>query len=169
MKKAEQQHSDFMAQAFEAARKEMTNGNGGPFGAVVIKNGKIIGKSGNRIFAENDPTAHGEIMAIRDACQNINHPYLEDCIMYSTCEPCAMCFSAIFYSGIKKVYFAAYHKDADRIAGFGVDELYAELNKPLDKRKIEHIEMEREEGIALLEEWSARDLEAKEKAQDRQH
>ena len=166
---AEKDHSYYMRLAFECAREEMLNGNGGPFGAVILRDGKIIGKSGNRVFAEKDPTAHGEIMAIRNACQNINDPYLEDCVMYSTCEPCAMCFSAIFYAGIKKVYYAAYHKDADRIAGFGVDKLYAELKKPLDERNIDHIQLLHKEGVDLLQEWANKDLAAKEKSQDRQH
>lgn len=143
-----------MQLAFDAARKEMNAGNGGPFGAVVVKDDEVIGQSGNRVYAENDPTAHGEIMAIRDACQTLGSRKLEGCTLYSTCEPCPMCFSAIYFSGIQKVYFAAYHSDAGRIAGFGMEALYTELTKPIEARELTHIQLARTEGIELLEEWT---------------
>jgi len=109
--------------AKELANENLETNAGGPFGACVVKNGKIIGKGSNHVLANNDPTAHAEIMAIRDACKNINSYDLSDCELYTSCYPCPMCLSAIIWSNIKKVYYGNTKEDAADI-GFRDDYIY---------------------------------------------
>jgi len=109
--------------AKELAKENLETNAGGPFGACVVKNGKIIGKGSNHVLANNDPTAHAEIMAIRDACKNINSYDLSDCELYTSCYPCPMCLSAIIWSNIKKVYYGNTKEDAADI-GFRDDYIY---------------------------------------------
>lgn len=121
--------------AVQSARQQ-----GGPFGAIIVKNGKIIGKGHNQVTESCDPSAHAEIMAIRDACKTVNDHKLNDCIIYSSCEPCPMCMSAIYWARIPKLVFAATAKDAAK-AGFDDQFIYDELGKNHEQRsiKIEHI------------------------------
>jgi tRNA(Arg) A34 adenosine deaminase TadA len=123
-----------MSEAIAIAQENIKNG-GGPFGAVIVKNGKIIGRGCNRVTANNDPTAHAEIMAIRDACQQQNTFSLENCEIYSSCEPCPMCLSAIYWARLSKIYYGTNKKDAAQI-GFDDEFIYQELNLPIEKRKI---------------------------------
>lgn len=112
---------DFMKEAVYEAKKGVLNKEGGPFGAVIVKNGKIIGKGHNQVVKLKDPTAHAEIQAIRDACKNIGSFDLSGCEMYITCEPCPMCFGAIHWARIERVYFAATREDA---ANIGFDDKF---------------------------------------------
>ena len=105
----------YMEVAKQLADDNLKTNVGGPFGACVVKNGKIIGKGSNHVIGNNDPTAHAEIMAIRDACKNIKSYDLSGCILYTTCYPCPMCLSAIIWSNIKKVYYGNTSKDAEKI------------------------------------------------------
>ena len=117
------------------AIEEANNSDGGPFGAVIIKNKEIISKGNNKVTILNDPTAHAEIVAIRNACNKLNTFTLEDCVLYTSCEPCPMCLSAIYWSRINTVYFANTCSDAASI-NFDDKEIYEELLKKIDERKI---------------------------------
>lgn len=113
----------FMQMAINEAMQGITCGHGGPFGAVVVKNGKIIGKGHNQVLSQHDPTCHGEIMAIRDACKNTGTHDLSDCILYTTAAPCPMCKGAILWANIKEVYYGCTIEDTDRI-GFRDEHFY---------------------------------------------
>lgn len=132
---------NYMEQAIKEAIKGVNQQDGGPFGAVVIDStGKIIGKGHNEVLSTNDPTAHAEIQAIREACQTLNTKDLSNCIIYSTCEPCPMCLSAIIWSNIKSVYYGSTRIDAKN-AGFKDDDIYnflAGKNELLKKIEVEN-------------------------------
>ena len=115
-------NEEFMSEAVQAALKGMGNNEGGPFGCIVVKDGEIIGRGNNKVTSTNDPTAHAEITAIRDACRHLNDFQLEDCIIYTSCEPCPMCLGAIYWARPKKVYYGSNQQDAADI-GFD-DEIY---------------------------------------------
>ena len=118
----------YMKIAKDLANENLKTNTGGPFGACVVKDGKIIGKGSNHVLANNDPTAHAEVMAIRDACKNINSYDLSDCELYTSCYPCPMCLSAIIWANIKKVYYGNTKEDAADI-GFRDDFIYGFINK----------------------------------------
>ena len=120
--------NEYMKIAKELANENLKTNAGGPFGACIVKNGKIIGRGSNHVLANNDPTAHAEVMAIRDACKNINTYDLSDCELYTSCYPCPMCLSAIIWSNIKKVYYGNTKEDAADI-GFRDDFIYNFINK----------------------------------------
>ncbi len=145
-------HKDFMREAIRLAKEGMHNGIGGPFGAVVVKNGKIIGKGNNRVASSNDPTAHAEVVAIRDACKNLNHFQLDGCVLYTSCEPCPMCLGAIYWARPEKIFFACTKADAAAI-NFDDDFIYKEMDAPLPERKIPAIELLREEGLKAFKDW----------------
>lgn len=140
----------YMEVAKKLANDNLITNDGGPFGACIVKDGKIIGKGSNRVLANNDPTAHAEIMAIRDACKNINSYDLSDCELYTSCYPCPMCLSAIIWSNIKKVYYGNTKDDAKEI-GFRDDFIYdfiESLSKNIENKKILDLtSMDREETI----------------------
>ena len=142
----------FMRQAIELAENGVSNGEGGPFGAVVVKNGKIIGQGNNKVTSLNDPTAHAEIVAIRDACQNLKSFQLDDCEIYTTCEPCPMCLGAIYWARPKAIHYALTRKDAADI-GFDDDFIYQELDKPLNLRKIPMIQVLKSEAQDVFDFW----------------
>ena len=142
----------FIREAIKEAYKGVTNKEGGPFGAVIVKDGKIIGKGNNQATSTNDPTAHAEIVAIRNACKELNSFQLEDCIIYSSCEPCPMCLGAIYWARPKKLVFAASKKDASN-AGFDDSLIYNEIALPKEKRLIETSQILQEEAVTLFEEW----------------
>ena len=129
------------------------NAGGGPFGSVIVKGEKIIAEGSNKVTSTNDPTAHGEIVAIRQACKNLNHFNLSGCELYSTCEPCPMCLSAIYWSHIEKVYYANTRDDAQKI-DFDDSLIYSELLKSVKKRKIPMIQMMRDEALKAFELWN---------------
>ncbi|MDP2235197.1 MAG: nucleoside deaminase [Bacteroidales bacterium] len=120
-----EQHS-FMEEAIELARKNLKSFNGGPFGAVVVKDGVIVGKGSNCVTGNNDPTAHAEVVAIRDACKNLNTFQLDGCEIYSSCEPCPMCLGAIYWARPSKLFFAASREDAAQ-AGFDDSYIYSQI------------------------------------------
>ena len=124
-----------MQEAIDLAKQNLKLKNGGPFGAVVVKDGKIIGRGVNSVTSQNDPTAHAEVNAIREACAIINSFQLDDCEIYSSCEPCPMCLGAIYWARPKKFYYAATREDAAK-AGFDDSEIYREIQLPIQSRKI---------------------------------
>ena len=141
----------FMQHAIELSIKSVNQGTG-PFGAVIVKENKIISEGFNTVTSANDPTSHAEIVAIRSACKSLNNFSLEDCILYTTCEPCPMCLSAIYWARIDKVYYANTRSDAKKI-DFSDALIYEELNKTIKERKIPMHQMMREEAIKAFELW----------------
>ena len=141
----------FMVKAIELSIKSVDSGTG-PFGAVIVKDNKIISEGFNIVTSSNDPTSHAEIVAIRNACKILNDFVLKDCYLYTTCEPCPMCLSAIYWARIDKVYYANTRKDAQKI-DFSDSMIYEELNKTIKDRKIPMHQMMREEAIKAFELW----------------
>ena len=131
---------------------ESVNKGGGPFGCVIVKDDKIVSEGSNKVTSTNDPTAHGEIVAIREACKQINNFSLDGCELYSTCEPCPMCLSAIYWARIKKIYYANTRKDAQKI-NFDDSLIYSEFQKNIDKRKIPMVQMMRNEALKAFDLW----------------
>lgn len=125
----------FMQMAIDLSEQAVDGKKGGPFGAVIIREGKIIGSSGNCVFKNTDPTAHAEVMAIRDACKNIQSTDLSGCDIYSSAETCPMCTAAIYWANLKTIYYCNTEKDA-LLYGFVDKEILDELKKPSEKRKI---------------------------------
>ena len=147
----------FLREAIKLAKEGMESNIGGPFGAVVVKNGEIVGRGSNNVSSSNDPTAHAEVTAIRDACKNLKSFQLDDCTLYTSCEPCPMCFGAIYWARPTRVVYAATAEDADTIAGFDDSFIYEELAIAPEKRKIPAINALREEGVKVFEAWKAKE------------
>ena len=143
--------NEFMKRAIELSI-ESVNKDGGPFGSVIVKDNKIIAEGSNKVTSTNDPTAHGEIVAIREACKKINNFSLKGCELYSSCEPCPMCLSAIYWARIDKIYYANTRKDAQKI-DFDDSLIYSEFQKNIDKRKIPMVQMMRNEALKAFELW----------------
>ena len=141
----------FMKRAIELS-KESINSGGGPFGSVIVKNDKIISEGINRVTVNNDPTAHGEIVAIRNACKELNTFNLSNCSLYSSCEPCPMCMSAIYWSRIEKVYYANTRDDAKKIE-FDDSFIYSEISKENKDRSILMEQILRDEALEAFEIW----------------
>lgn len=141
-----------MDRAIELALSGMKNNEGGPFGCVVVKDGVIIGEGNNKVTGTNDPTAHAEIVAIRNACKHLNSFQLENCEIYTSCEPCPMCLGAIYWARPKAVYYACNREDAAAI-GFDDDFIYQELDLSLDKRSIPMTQIQKEEGQSVFRIW----------------
>ena len=141
----------FMVKAIELSIKSVDSGTG-PFGAVIVKDNKIISEGFNIVTSSNDPTSHAEIVAIRNACKSLNNFALNDCDLYTTCEPCPMCLSAIYWARIDRIYYANTRKDAQKI-DFSDSMIYEELNKTIKDRKIPMHQMMREEAIKAFEMW----------------
>ena len=141
----------FMTKAIELSIKSVDSGTG-PFGAVIVKDNKIISEGFNIVTSSNDPTSHAEIVAIRNACKSLNNFALNDCDLYTTCEPCPMCLSAIYWARIDRIYYANTRKDAQKI-DFSDSMIYEELNKTIKDRKIPMHQMMREEAIKAFELW----------------
>mgnify|MGYP001156997182 CR=1 FL=1 len=141
----------FMQRAIELSIESINSG-GGPFGSVIVKDGKIISEGMNRVTVNNDPTAHGEITAIREACKKLNTFDLSGYELYSNCEPCPMCLSAIYWSHIDKVYYANTRDDAHNI-DFLDPIIYTELQKSDEEKKIKMTQIMRDEGLKAFEIW----------------
>lgn len=139
--------------AVKLARQSIATQNGGPFGAAIFKNGVLIGKGINRVTSLNDPTAHAEVNAIREACQNLKTFDLSGAEIYTTCEPCPMCLGAIYWAKIDKIYYAADRKDAAN-AGFIDDFIYQEISLPPDKRKLRSLQIENGEAWKIFDDWT---------------
>lgn len=151
---------DIMRAAIELARQGMKAGDGGPFGAIVVRDGKVIGKGWNQVLANNDPTAHGEIMAIRDACARQKRFSLEGCELYTTGEPCPMCLGAIQWARINRVFYGFRMEDAASI-GFDDRHFYEQFALPADQRRIPTYECLRGEALNLIREYSVLPTRAK--------
>ena len=147
--------SKYMKRAIELSRVNMQTDAGGPFGAVIVREGRIIGEGWNKVTSTNDPTAHAEVEAIRDACKKISNFDLSSCEIYTSCEPCPMCLAAIYWARISKIYFANTRADAAAIQ-FDDEFLYGEMVKPLGDRKIPIEPLMRSEAIAVFKEWTAK-------------
>jgi tRNA(Arg) A34 adenosine deaminase TadA len=142
-----------MREAIRISLQKMRQNEGGPFGAVVVKGNRIIGRGWNRVTSANDPTAHAEVMAIRDACRRLKTFSLEGCEIYTSCEPCPMCLSAIYWARLSRVYFGNTRKDAARI-GFDDAFLYREVAKPIPKRSLPLRQLLPDEARAAFDEWA---------------
>lgn len=143
---------DFMQMAINLSKKGMEEGKGGPFGAIVVKNDEVIGEGCNCVLAENDPTAHAEVIAIRNACKKLNSFQLEGCEIYTSCEPCPMCLGAIYWARPDKVYYANTREDA---AGADFDDsfIYQEISLPVSKRRIPMYQVNCENAKEAFTEW----------------
>lgn len=146
----------FMKEAILLSRENIKKATGGPFGAVIVKDGKIIAGGANQVTTQNDPTAHAEIEAIRAACRKLNSFILEGCEIYTSCEPCPMCLSAIYWARIDKIYYANTRKDAAEL-NFDDEFLYNEINKPNHDRKIPMIQILRDDAYPVFKEWVSKE------------
>ena len=140
-----------MKRAIQLSIDSVKNG-GGPFGAVIVKNDKIIAEGSNKVTSTNDPTAHGEIVAIREACKKLNNFSLNGCELYSSCELCPLCLAAAYWARINKIYYANTREDARKI-DFDDSFIYSEIKKNIDERKIPMIQMMRDEALKAFELW----------------
>ncbi|HBI15223.1 MAG TPA: hypothetical protein DDY20_06860 [Desulfobulbaceae bacterium] len=143
---------EYMRQAIRLAEQGMNAGAGGPFGALIVLDGKVIGSGWNRVLATNDPTAHAEIVAIRDACRRIGRYWLEGSAIYVNCEPCPMCLAAIHWARIGRLCFAATRKDAAAI-NFADDDIYREVCLPPEERAMPTLQMLRDEALEVMHRW----------------
>lgn len=146
------QDHEFMLVAIDLALQNVHNHTGGPFGSVVVKDDKIIGKGVNSVTTTNDPTAHAEIVAIREACQHVGAFHLEGCTLYTSCEPCPMCLSAIYWARIDRLVYACTKEDASR-AGFDDAWIYQQMPLPLHEQKIKSKQVERTKGLKVFKAW----------------
>lgn len=146
------QDRTFMARAIELARLGVKSNDGGPFGCVVVKDGRIVGEGSNRVTSTNDPTAHAEVVAIREACRTLGSFQLEGCTIYTSCEPCPMCLGAIYWSRPAGIFFAGTREDA-AAAGFDDELFYSEMEKPNEDRKLQMVNIMREEVQTAFQAW----------------
>ncbi len=144
-----------MREAIQLSRTKMQADCGGPFGAVIVRKGKVVGRGWNQVTSTNDPTAHAEVAAIRDACKRLKTFQLNDCELYTSCEPCPMCLSAIYWARLKKIYYANTRRDAARIA-FDDDFIYKEVGKPIGRRSLSMKQLLRPEALKVFKEWQAK-------------
>jgi guanine deaminase len=149
-------HPEIMQKAIAIAIENVERGTGGPFAAIVVKHGKIIATGTNQVTSANDPTAHAEVVVIREACKTLNTFQLDGCDLYTTCEPCPMCLGAIYWARPERVYFACDRHDA---ASFGFDDsfIYNEVAKPTDERTIPMTQGMHDEGLKTFEAWGKKE------------
>lgn len=145
---------DFMQEAIRLSREKSLQGQGGPFGSVIVKNNRIIARGWNQVLRRQDPTCHAEMVAIRAACRKLRDYRLAGCAIYVNCEPCPMCLAALYWAGIDSIYFAATREDAADL-GFADDFLYRELLLPPEQRKVPVEQGMRAEALAVFEQWAA--------------
>ncbi|WP_020532737.1 nucleoside deaminase [Flexithrix dorotheae] len=145
-------HEKFMQMAIDLAVDGVRSGKGGPFGAIVVKDGKIVGKGNNQVTSTNDPTAHAEVVAIRDACKKLNTFQLDGCILYTSCEPCPMCLGAIYWARPDQLFYACTKEDASE-NGFDDSFIYRELDLKWEDRKIPTKQISRHEGLETFLAW----------------
>jgi len=151
----ESPQNQFMREAIRLSVENVKSGNGGPFAAVIVKDNKIIARGTNRVTTTNDPTAHAEVVAIREACKELNAFQLEDCEIYTSCEPCPMCLGAIYWARPKKIYFANTREDAAHI-GFDDSFIYDEIGLDFTKRSIDTEHILRDEALEAFQAWKAK-------------
>ena len=147
----------FMREAIRLSEENVATGRGGPFGAVVVKDNKIIARGTNQVTSLNDPTAHAEVIAIREACKKLNSFQLEDCEIYTSCEPCPMCLGAIYWARPKRIFFANSKKDAAEI-NFDDQFIYEEIAKPIAERKLFTKQILREEALTAFQAWAKSEI-----------
>ena len=150
------QHKNFMHEAIRLSIENVQSSNGGPFGAVIVKNGEIIATGVNEVTKSNDPTAHAEMIAIRNACKTLASFQLDDCEIYCSCEPCPMCLGAIYWARPKAIYFANTKTDATEI-NFDDNYIYQELELPIHERKLPTIQLLRDEAQSAFLQWQKSD------------
>ena len=146
----------FMREAIRLSLENVQSGKGGPFGAIIVKNGEMIATGVNEVTGTNDPTAHAEIIAIRNACEKLDSFQLDDCEIYCSCEPCPMCLGAIYWTRLKAVYFANTKKDAAEI-NFDDNSIYQEIELPINERKLPTIQLLRDEAQSAFILWQKND------------
>jgi guanine deaminase len=144
-----------MERAIQLSIESVQSGRGGPFGAVIVRDGKIIAEGSNEVTSTNDPTAHAEVLAIRQACEKLGAFELKGCELYTSCEPCPMCLGAIYWARLSRIYFASTAEDAAK-AGFDDSFIYSELRQPYSGRRIPTVQMMREEALAGFRAWTDR-------------
>jgi tRNA(Arg) A34 adenosine deaminase TadA len=147
-------NEDFMQMAIDLSEYNVKQGLGGPFGAVIVKDGMVVARSANKVVPTNDPTAHAEVSVIRLACQELNTYSLAGCEIYTSCEPCPMCLGAIYWARIDKIYYANTKADAAKI-GFDDHFIYDELDLPMEKRKLPHVQLMRDEALNAFRLWES--------------
>ena len=147
------EHERFMRIAIELSEQNAKEAAGGPFGAVIVKDGKVVAKSANKVVQQNDPTAHAEVSAIRLACHELGTYNLEGCVIYTSCEPCPMCLGAIYWAHIDKIYYGNTKADAADI-GFDDHFIYKELELPMNQRKLQIIQLLRDEALSAFKLWN---------------
>lgn len=145
-------HEEFMREAISLSAENIEKGFGGPFGAVIVKDGKIISRGSNQVTSTNDPTAHAEIVAIRNAAKVVENFSLEGCTIYTSCEPCPMCLAAVYWARIDKLYYANDRKDAAAVE-FDDDLIYSEVSKEIADRKIPFKQILRNEALEVFRIW----------------
>ncbi len=145
----------FMRKAIAISKKSVENG-GGPFGAVIVKDGVVVASSNNQVTKNNDPTAHAEVMAIRKACKKLNTFDLSGCVLYASCEPCPMCLSAMYWAHIDRYFYANQKEDAKSI-GFDDQFIYEELDKPVSKRFMPREQILRDEAMEVFRMWTEKE------------
>ncbi|MFK5959369.1 MAG: nucleoside deaminase [Lutibacter sp.] len=150
-----EEHSKFIRRAIELAREGVKSNAGGPFGAVVVKNNVIIAEGHNSVTSVNDPTAHAEIVAIRKACEKLGSFQLDDCTIYTSCEPCPMCLGAIYWARPKNVFYACTREDAAEI-DFDDQFIYNEIGKNIEDRQIKFTQIMQNEAITVFKEWQSK-------------
>ena len=148
-------HDAFMREAAQMAHENVLAGRGGPFGAVIVRKGEIVGRGTNVVTSTNDPTAHAEVTAIRDACRRLHTFTLAGCEIYTSCEPCPMCLAAIYWARLEKIFYANTRVDAARI-GFDDDFLYREITLPHDQRSTPILPLPSDEAAATFKLWTTK-------------
>jgi guanine deaminase len=146
------EETKFLERAVELSKQGMESGQGGPFGCVIVKNGQIIGEGNNQVTSSNDPTAHAEVVAIREACKKLGTHQLDGCDIYTSCEPCPMCLGAIYWARPRKVIYANTREEAAAIE-FDDEFIYGEINASMNDRKIPFIHVPHEGAKAVFEAW----------------
>ncbi len=146
--------SEFMQEAARLALENVTSGAGGPFGAVIVRNGQVIARGVNRVTASHDPTAHAEVNAIREAARTLGTFDLSDCEIYTSCEPCPMCLGAIYWARLARVHYGCTQADADGI-GFSDQFIYEELDKPKAQRALPMTQEGRDESLQAFRAWTS--------------
>lgn len=152
----ENSHEKYMQQAINLSISGMNSNEGGPFGAVVVKDGKIIGRGNNKVLCSNDPTAHAEVVAIRDACKNLGTFQLDGCVLYTSCEPCPMCLGAIYWARPDRVFYAC-TKETAADAGFDDEFIYKEIELPHAERSIRFEKMPDEKARQAFDRWKEKE------------
>lgn len=147
-------HEQWMEKAITEATENVAQGEGGPFGAIIVKDGQVIGKGRNSVTSLNDPTAHAEVQAIREACRHLNDFELKGCVIYTSCEPCPMCLGAIYWSRPDAVYYAGTKEDAAAI-GFDDQFIYEQITKPKKDRSIPMIQIQTQDHLRPFHTWRA--------------